>query len=150
MCYFGTFHTTEVLNGCTFSVISLLYKKKVFKEEKVVIRLCFPHPWHLCFWKSYSSMHSVHWSLTCCKECIIDLNSMWLAHTLPLNCFHGCLTGVSHAKPQTSTASLPCYTGKQSEKPFLQETTWSCAAFPHFSCLVSAAAALTKTRYTDR
>lgn len=39
MCYIESFHATEVLNACTFSAISLLYKGK-----KVMIHLFSTQP----------------------------------------------------------------------------------------------------------
>lgn len=61
------------------------------------------------------------------QECIMHFNSVRLAHTVPINWVHGCLTGVSYAKPQAVTAS--CHNGIHSKKPFLQEMMWSYAAF---------------------
>lgn len=112
-CYIGSSPTAEVLNVHTFTPTCHFFivqkkKKNALKKAKVITRLYF---------SLSEAIKNASCTLTVCD---------WLTRYQSTG-FHGCLTGVSYAKPQAVTAS--CHTGIHSKKPFLQEMMWSYAAF---------------------
>lgn len=94
-CYIGSSPTAEVLNVHTFTPTCHFFivqkkKKNALKKAKVITRLYF---------SLSEAIKNASCTLTVCD---------WLTRYQSTG-FHGCLTGVSYAKPQAVTASCHTY-----------------------------------------